>query len=156
MKIIVPLDGSTTAEAALPLALQLARTDKAALVLLMVTNIHPSPDPAPCEPDLVPIRDAQLYLDTTRRQLAPDYSEISTTVWRGAPAAAIVQAAMQYGADHIVMTTHGRTGNPRDMFGSVADAVLRSAPMAVVVIRPRREPSSTPVGYARSTTAESR
>jgi hypothetical protein len=49
-----------------------------------------------------------------------------------------------------------RTGNPRDMFGSVADAVLRSAPMAVVVIRPRREPSSTPVGYARSTTTESR
>jgi nucleotide-binding universal stress UspA family protein len=138
MKILVPLDGSTTAEAALPLALQLARTEKAALVLLTVTNVHPASDPAPCEPDLVPIHDAQLYLDAARRQLAPDYDVASTAVWRGAPAAAIVRAAMEYGADYIVMTTHGRTGNTRDMFGSVADSVLRNAPMAVVVVRPRR------------------
>ena len=143
MKILVPLDGSRTAEAALPLALQLARTEKGALVLLMVANIHPAPDPAPCEPDLVPIRDAQIYLDTARRQIGPDYRDVSAVVWRGAPAAAIVRAAMQYDADHIVMTTHGRTGNQRDMFGSVADAVLRNAPMAVVVVRPPREQSST-------------
>ena len=143
MKILVPLDGSTTAEAALPLALQLACTEKGALVLLMVANIHPAPDPAPCEPDLVPVRDAQVYLDTARHRLPPDDRDVSTVVWRGAPAAAIVRAAVQYGADHIVMTTHGRTSNQRDMFGSVADAVLRNAPMAVVVVRPAREQSST-------------
>jgi nucleotide-binding universal stress UspA family protein len=141
MKILVPLDGSSTAEAALPLALQLARAQKAGLVLLMVTNVHPAPEPAPCEPDLVPIHDAQIYLDKTRRHLEPDYHDVSSAVWRGAPAAAIVRAAMQCGADQIVMTTHGRTGNLRDMFGSVADAVLRNAPMAVVVVRPRREPT---------------
>jgi nucleotide-binding universal stress UspA family protein len=138
MKILVPLDGSTIAEAALPLARQLARTEKAELVLLTVTNVHPAPDPAPCDPNLVPIHDAQHYLDTARRQLAPDYGDASTAVWRGAPGAAIVQAAVQYGADYIVMTTHGRTGYTRDMFGSVADAVLRNAPMKVVVVRPRR------------------
>jgi nucleotide-binding universal stress UspA family protein len=143
MKILVPLDGSRTAEAALPLAQQLARTEKGALVLLMVANIHPAPDPAPCEPDLAPIRDAQNYLDTARRQLSHDYRDVSTVVWRGTPAAAIIRAAAQYGADHIVMTTHGRTVNQRDMFGSVADAVLRNAPMAVVVVRPPREQSST-------------
>jgi nucleotide-binding universal stress UspA family protein len=42
------------------------------------------------------------------------------------------------GADRIVMTTHGRTGGQRDMFGSVADAVLRTAPMSVIVTHPRR------------------
>src|SRR5512138_3243896 len=105
MKILVPLDGSTTAEAALPFALQLARTEKAALLLLTVTNIHPAPDPAPCEPDLVPIHDAQRYLDSARRQLPPDFGDASIAVWRGAPAAAIVGAAVQYGADYIVMTT---------------------------------------------------
>jgi nucleotide-binding universal stress UspA family protein len=148
MKILVPLDGSTTAEAALPLALQLARAEKDALVLLKVANIHPAPDPAPCEPDVAPIRDAQSYLDTTRRQLPPDYREVSTVVWRGTPAAAIVCAAVQYGADHIVMTTHGRMGNQRDMFGSVADAVLRNAPMAVVVVRPPREQPATSAANA--------
>jgi nucleotide-binding universal stress UspA family protein len=143
MKILVPLDGSAPAEAALPVALQLARTEKAAIVLLMVTHVHPAPDPAPCEPDQVPIHDAQNYLDTARRQLAPDFRDVSTVEWRGTPAAAIVRAAVQYAVDNIVMTTLGRTGNQRDMFGSVADAVLRNAPMAVVVVRPRREQPAT-------------
>lgn len=87
----------------------------------------------------MPVRDAQTYLDTARRRLVSGYGDVSTVVWRGAPAAAIVRAAQDYGADRIVMTTHGRTGRERDIFGSVADAVLRNAPMSVIVIRPRRE-----------------
>jgi nucleotide-binding universal stress UspA family protein len=142
MKILVPLDGSTTAEAAVPLAVQLARAENAGLVLLMVTQVHPAPEPAPCEQDLVPIRDAQSYLETARHHLTSDYANVSTAVWRGAPAPTIVRAAQVCGADRIVMTTHGRTGNQREMFGSVADAVLRTAPMRVIVTRPPREASS--------------
>src|SRR5690348_2410841 len=142
MKILVPLDGSTTAEAALPLAVQLARAEDAGVVLLMVTNVHPSPEPAPCEQDLAPIQQAQNYLETARGRLAADYHNISTAVWRGAPAATIVRAAQVCGADRIVMTTHGRTGNQRDMFGSVADSVLRNAPMCVIVTRPPRAAGS--------------
>jgi nucleotide-binding universal stress UspA family protein len=138
MKILVPLDGSTTAEAALPLAAELARASGAGLVLLMVMNVHPAPEPAPCEQDLAPIQQAQSYLETARRHLVADSHDVSTTVWRGAPAATIVRAAQVCGADRIVMTTHGRTGAQRDMFGSVADAVLRTAPMSVIVTRPRR------------------
>ncbi len=139
MKILVPLDGSQIAEAAVPLALELARGEHVGLMLLMVTNVHPAPDPAPCAPDVAPIRDAQTYLDTARQRLTSGYSEVSTVVWRGAPAAAIVSAALQYGADRIVMTSHGRAGTERDVFGSVADAVLRHAPMSVIVVRPPRE-----------------
>src|SRR5215470_18999341 len=91
MKILVPLDGSSTAEAALPLAVQLARAENAGLVLLMVTDVHRAPDPAPCEPELVPIHDAQIYLDTIRRHLVPDLEDVMTTVWHGAPAAAIIR-----------------------------------------------------------------
>ena len=138
MKILVPLDGSTTAEAALPLAAELARASGAGLVLLIVMNVHPAPDPAPCEQDLAPIKEAQNYLETARRHLVMNDRDISTAVWRGAPAATIVRAAQVCGADRIVMTTHGRTGNQRDMFGSVADTVLRTAPMSVIVTRPRR------------------
>jgi nucleotide-binding universal stress UspA family protein len=139
MKILVPLDGSTTAEAAVPLALQLARAENAGVVLLMVTNVHPAPDPAPCDPDVSPVRDAHAYLETARRHLASGYPDVSIVVWRGAPAAAIVAAAQEHRADRIVMTTHGRSGLERDVFGSVADAVLRNAPMSVIVVRPRRE-----------------
>jgi nucleotide-binding universal stress UspA family protein len=144
MKILVPLDGSVTAEAAVPLAMQLARAENAGLVLLMVTNVHPAPEPAPCDQDLAPIRDAQNYLETARHHLLSSYRDVSTAVWRGAPAATIVRAAQVCGADRIVMTTHGRTGNHREMFGSVADAVLRTAPMCVIVTRPRRDQACAP------------
>ena len=156
MKILVPLDGSTTAEAALPLAAQLARAEDAGLVLLMVTNVHPSPEPAPCEQDILPIRDAEHYLETARRHLVADYPNVSTAVWRGASAATIVRAAEVYGADRIVMTTHGRSGDQRDMFGSVADAVLRTAPMCVIVTRPRREAAGSSASDPGRPTAESR
>jgi nucleotide-binding universal stress UspA family protein len=148
MTILVPLDGSTPAEAAVPVALQLARAENACLILLMVTAVHPAPDPAPVDPDLVPIRSAEGYLSTARRQLVGDYGNVLTAVWRGDAAAAIVRAANDYKVDRIVMTTHGRTGAQRDMFGSVADAVLRGASMPVVVIRPRRDTARAPAGHA--------
>jgi nucleotide-binding universal stress UspA family protein len=154
MKILVPLDGSTTAEAAVPIALRLARAENATLTLLMVTSAHAAPDPAPVEADLVPIRAAQGYLESARRRLAADYPSVSTAVWRGTAAAGIVRAAQEYGVDQIVMTTHGRTGAERDMFGSVADAVLRAAPMPVLVIRSRREAPRPPAGDAQPVKAE--
>jgi hypothetical protein len=46
------------------------------------------------------------------------------------------------------MTSHGRVGKERDIFGSVADAVLRDAPMCVIVVRPRREPARPLAGCA--------
>ncbi|HXU88240.1 MAG TPA: universal stress protein [Methylomirabilota bacterium] len=148
MTILVPLDGSATAEAAVPVALQLARGENARLILLMVITPHPAPDPAPVEGDLVPIRSAEAYLASAKQRLAGDYRNVLTAVWRGAAAAAIVRAAHDYGAGWIVMTTHGRTGAQRDMFGSVADAVLRGASMPVVVLRPAREAAPTPAGKA--------
>src|SRR5687767_13285555 len=122
MKILVPLDGSPTAEAAVPIALRLARADNAGLVFLTVTRAQSTPDPVPADVDLVPIRTAEAYLADVKRRLAGDDPNVTTAVWRGIPAAAIVRAAQEYHADEIVMTTHGRTGAERDMFGSVADA----------------------------------
>jgi nucleotide-binding universal stress UspA family protein len=139
MKILVPLDGSRTAEAAVPIALRLAREPKTSLVLVAVANVHHSPEPAPAEPEIAPVQEARSYLETARAHLLPDAEGVVTTVWSGPAAAAIVAAAQRYGVDLIVMTTHGRTGCERDMFGSVADAVLREAPMPVLVLRPRRE-----------------
>ena len=150
MKILVPLDGSRAAEAAVPVALRLAREPRTGLVLLAVANIHTSQDPAPAEPEIAPIQDARAYLETAKSHLVPDVEGIVGTVWSGAAAPAIVKAAQTYGVDMIVMTTHGRTGRERDMFGSVAEAVLREAPMPVLVLRPAREAASRPSSAARA------
>jgi len=156
MKILVPLDGSPTAEAAVPIALRLAHAENAGVVLLTVTAVHPMPDPVPAEVDLVPIRTAEAYLDSVKHRLAGDYPNVSTAVWRGTPAAAIVRVAQEYKVDEIVMTTHGRTGAERDMFGSVADAVLRAAPIPILVLRPRRDAVRVPPGDAEPVTTARR
>ena len=138
MKILVPLDGSQTAEAAIPIAQRLACEPQPCLVLLAVANVRIGPEPAPAEPEIAPIQDARSYLESAKGHLTRDAEGVVTTVWSGPAAAAILKAAATYGVDMIVMTTHGRSGRERDMFGSVADAVLREAPMPVHVLRPRR------------------
>jgi nucleotide-binding universal stress UspA family protein len=139
MRILVPLDGSQTAEGAIPIALRLARQPKTSLVLLAVAETGAGREPAPAGPELASIREAQSYLETAKAHLTPDTEGVNTTVWSGPAAVAIIEAARTCNADMIVMTTHGRTGRERDTLGSVADAVLRGAGMPVLVLRPRRE-----------------
>jgi nucleotide-binding universal stress UspA family protein len=52
-------------------------------------------------------------------------------------APAIIAKAQQVGADLIVMGTHGRTGLSHLIGGSVAEGVIRDAPMPVLVVGPR-------------------
>jgi nucleotide-binding universal stress UspA family protein len=139
MKILVPLDGSQTAEATIPVALRLVRDPKTSLVLLAVATVRPDQEPARAGEELAPIREARAYLNCARDHLLHATEGVERTVWSGPPAAAIIKAAQTHGADMIVMTTHGRSGREREMFGSMADAVLRGAPMPVLVLRPRRE-----------------
>ena len=54
----------------------------------------------------------------------------------GDPASEIVAAARQHGADLIALATHGRTGLRQLLMGSVAERVLRRAPLPVLVMRP--------------------
>ena len=56
-------------------------------------------------------------------------------VRRGEPAAEIAAAARDAGADLIAMTTHGRSGLGRLLFGSVAESVLRRAEIPVFLMR---------------------
>jgi nucleotide-binding universal stress UspA family protein len=153
MKILVPLDGSQTAEAAIPIALQLVREPKTSLVLLGVATIRPGQEPVRAEEELAPIQEARAYLDCARDHLMPATAGVQTEVWSGPAAATIIKAAQTHGADMIVMTTHGRSGREREMFGSVADAVLRGAPMPVLVLRPRRETIRPAPATVAATTA---
>jgi nucleotide-binding universal stress UspA family protein len=60
---------------------------------------------------------------------------VESRVRRGNPAEEIVAAARESGADLIAMSTHGRGGLGRLVFGSVAQAVLRHVDMPVFLMR---------------------
>jgi nucleotide-binding universal stress UspA family protein len=147
-RILVPLDGSATAEAALPVALGLARTSGANLIVLRVTEVRFDQEPAPVDAGLAPIREAEVYLRAIRERLGQGGAKVATVIWQGSPAAGIVKAARHYQADVVVMTTHGRTGRDREMFGSVAEAVLRGVAVPVLVVRPTGVTVHAPPGDA--------
>jgi len=62
-----------------------------------------------------------------------------TAVREGDPRSAIVDEADEWGADLVVIGSHGRTGVTRWLLGSVAGAIVSHAPCSVEVVR-RREP----------------
>ena len=75
------------------------------------------------------------------------------TAWairRGRPADEILAAAQEGGVDLIAMATHGRTGLGRLLFGSVAEAVLRRAPVPVFMIREPHTVEAAPAARERS------
>jgi nucleotide-binding universal stress UspA family protein len=79
--------------------------------------------------------DAEEYLAPLAVELRGKGVRVTTAVRRGAPAEEIVAAALEAGADLIAMSTHGRGGLGRIIFGSVAQAVLRQAHVPVFLLR---------------------
>jgi nucleotide-binding universal stress UspA family protein len=137
-RILVPLDGSPLALAALGPAAQLAR-DLGADVVLM-TAAAPARGPG-LEADLA-LRlgetDAAVWLSETAEDPVLEGLPVSPLVvggLAGAPAQAVLAAVRDAGAGLVVMATHGRSGVPRAILGSVADAVVARSPVPVLLIR---------------------
>ncbi|HSE93180.1 MAG TPA: universal stress protein [Methylomirabilota bacterium] len=147
-RILVSLDGSRVAEAALPVALDLAGGAGATLLLLRVIEA-PLPGPESAAARLDVTREAETYLDDVARRAREEGARnVTVALWQGSPSQAIVTAADQYQVDLIVMTTHGRTGLQRDCFGSVAESVLRGTGRPVLVVRESATACETPRGHA--------
>jgi nucleotide-binding universal stress UspA family protein len=142
-RVLVPLDGSALAEAVLPYVRRLASPRGTRVILLQV--ITPAPVVAAMEtPAAAQIiaeaeeRDrveAQTYLDRMRGRLAADGLDVTPILMTGDPATIIHQLAREHEVELIAMTTHGRTGIGRLVFGSVAEQVIRSAPVPVFLVR---------------------
>lgn len=147
-RILVPLDGSAAAEAALPVAVDMAAAPGGQLLLLRVVTERLDRDPAPLDAALTRIREAEAYLHRVRERIAAAGTQVATFLWQGSPAAAIAKAVQQYQIDVLVMTTHGRTGREKEMFGSVAESVLAGLTVPVVVVRPTGVVVRTPPGDA--------
>lgn len=70
------------------------------------------------------------------RQIAAEYEmTLDTTLEFGDPKHVIVEYAEDHDVDRIVMGSHGRSGPERLLLGSVAETVVRRAPVPVMVVR---------------------
>ncbi len=130
-RVLVPLDGSTLAEAILPAVERLARDHEADVILLEVLEGQGTR-----EAELDAERQAGGYLqrmvDSLRRR---GLKRVCTRVWYGDADQAIANAATRERADLVAMSTHGRSGLDWLRFGSVAEGVVRRAPVPVLLVR---------------------
>jgi nucleotide-binding universal stress UspA family protein len=141
-KILVPLDGSELAEQVLPHVTQLAGCTGAEIVLLRVPT-EPMFDYIVPDPEIaVEMRrdletGAQAYLAEISEELRSMGLRCSVMVAWGTPIHdTILDVARQVQADLITMSTHGRSGFARMVIGSIADEVVRHAPVPVLLVRP--------------------
>lgn len=139
-RVLVPLDGSAVAEGVLPLLESIAGPLDLEVTLLRVLQ--------PLPPEIiegtkhlvledVPARfeEARGYLLTIARALEATGVRVAVDVRRGEPVAEILDAVKAAKADLVAMTTHGRSGIGRLLFGSVAEAVLRHSDVPVFMMK---------------------
>ena len=142
-RIVVPLDGSDVADEALTHAVEFARQFNAPLHLLRVADAHALERVAGTGIGLdyvavgallqEEVDDAKAYLSAKAKALASDGLSVSHDVVTGPISRSIVDA-LQSG-DLLVMASHGRTGISRWFLGSVAENVIRHAPVPVLLVR---------------------
>jgi nucleotide-binding universal stress UspA family protein len=135
-----PLDGSSVAEAIIPFILDIAGPlDMEVVLLRVVEPIAPMVIEGSRHVEVEDIEarrtDAEEYLAPVAAALRNKGVRVESRVRRGNTTEEIVAAARETGADLIAMSTHGRGGLGRLMFGSVAQAVLGHVDMPVLLMR---------------------
>ena len=140
-KILAPLDGSDIGESALPYTETLAIKSRASVDLLQIIS-----PPGTVEASLLGGPDwrkfikamhdgGENYLKSIAKRLSDNGIKTTYEVATGDPADKIVEYAEDKQASLIAMSTHGRTGLARWVLGSVADKVLHSARIPVLLVR---------------------
>ena len=164
--IVVPLDGTTFAEAGVAHAVAMARVTGATVHLIRVIGLGPSGMAIGefAMQALPPFDEAELL----RNDLAHEYLQgmvdritaggrrvdITTEVALSAQTGtAIAESCRRHGADLVVMATHGRGGS-RLLVGAVADQLLKDGPGAILFVRPTN--ASLPAGLRTKSRARQR
>ena len=142
--VIAALDGSANAEAALPIAIQLARAYDRRLLLVRVTPpvfvLGSGVEAMKARHDAQYDEEAEAhrYLVATRQRLARDAAINAETLQLVGPVAdQLIHLATMYPGSVLVMGTHGRGGLGRAMLGSVAAEMMSRATTPLVVVPPR-------------------
>ena len=143
-RILVPLDGSDLSERALQPALELAVKFEAQVILLRVIAVDAlALAAAGSGPQYLQLHDlreereraeSEAYVHAIQAEWRATGVPMDTRLAFGAAPEMIVQMAEQCGAELIVMSTHGRSGLNRFLYGSVAEAVLRGTQLPLLLI----------------------
>jgi len=143
-RIMVPLDGSKLAECVLSHAQEIAKLSKASIELVQV--IEPVELPtrgglALSIDDLKQIEthsknDAERYLNEIIKRLKNVSIKARSKVLIGKAADSLIDYIHESNFDLIIMATHGRSGISRWIWGSVAERIVRSSSIPVLIIRP--------------------
>jgi nucleotide-binding universal stress UspA family protein len=143
-KILVPLDGSNTAEQVLPYARSLSRDLKLPIELLAVIDIsevaaHVGAGKARYLDGMIEtgVRSSEEYLQRVARSFPG--TDVKCTVERGRPHEIIVERAAADKGTVVAMATHGRSGINRWLLGSVTEKVLRTTTNPLLLIRAGEE-----------------
>lgn len=137
-RILVPLDGSGLAEAALAPATEIARDVGASVVLLHVLE-REAPATVHGERHLRTRAEAERYLADVAERLTPEGVEVEAHVHTpaiGDVAASLAQHAHEIDADLIALCTHGSGGLRDLLIGSIPQQTLKLATRPVLVVRP--------------------
>jgi nucleotide-binding universal stress UspA family protein len=142
-KIVVPLDGSGWADAAVPHAARIAKNNDAELILLHVYH-----SPLAQYQDTLALSTKEEFVDQEYESIKSHIIAIRNDVraqgvkvrghilYGRSPAYQIVKFVENEEVDLVVMSSHGRTGLARFVFGSVAQKVMQSLEVPVLIIRP--------------------
>ena len=143
-KIMVPLDGSELAECVLPHVEAIAKgcqANNVTFVRVVEPLLRPSAE------DYIPPEEDEEQLKVNRRAVAEDYLnqlvsrlkyngvDIQSEVIVGRAAESLAEYTEKNNIDLIIVATHGRSGVSRWVWGSVADRILRSACVPVLMVR---------------------
>ena len=148
--ILLPTDFSECAECALPYAADFARQAGARLLCLHVVEptvpavgYGAAGEPLPPADLLAGQAEAAAAGELPRLAARGECAglEVEEVVAHGEAASEIVRVARERGCDLIVISSRGRTGLGRMLFGSTAESVVRHAHCPVLVVKPKPQPS---------------
>lgn len=146
-KIMVPTDGSDTSKEAMLYAVELAKSFKSTITLMMVADDRYLDwmGPAYFSNDMLEeietnsIESAKKSLEEFWPNPTDNSYQIKTVVVKGNPVDEIINYAKTEEVDMIVMGTHGRTGVSHMMLGSVAEKIVRLARCPVLTVKHNRD-----------------
>lgn len=138
-KILFPTDFSHTGDAAMDMAEALARDFGASILIVHVEETPTAYGGGEMyygmlEPNREDLE--KMLADVKPKDAAIEFEHHLIT---GEPAEAVARFAKSNDVDLVVMGTHGRTGVMRLLMGSVAEAVVRRAPCAVLTVKPKHD-----------------
>lgn len=145
-KILFPVDGSDVSRNAVKDSVDMVKKlgSTVRLIYVLDASMMAVPDPETGLVDISALRDSFRAVGNNSLKEAEDIMksggvEVETSLLEGDVHETILDEIDRWGADLVIMGTHGRRGFNRFLLGSVAESVARRAGCGVLLMRPRSE-----------------